>query len=275
VELLVVIAIIGVLIGLLLPAVQKIREAANRTVCKNNMHQLGLALHMYHDSFREFPRGADKNYWAWSVYILPFVEQDSLYQQLDPAHNTLRATLSNPVKLELMQTPLKVFICPSDSNETLNDNRPFNFDPNTYIIPKSNYPGNGGNLGGSGIFSTGKPIGLKDVTDGTSSTFLVGERASTQGRFAALWGGWDVTGPPAESLWGYTLYRMMDGYSGTSVPFPDQAFSSLHTGGCNFLLCDGSVHFVSQAIDWQPFGQPLGTYNKLGDRKDGQAVGDF
>jgi prepilin-type N-terminal cleavage/methylation domain-containing protein len=273
VELLVVIAIIATLMGLLLPAVQKIREAAARTTCKNNMHQITLALHTYHDTFREFPLGANKNYFGWSVFILPFLEQDVLYKQIDPRNTTLENVLTtNP---ELLQTRLRVFICPSDDNEDLNDNRPFTINGTTYIVAKSNYPGNGGNLGGTGIFSTDRAIALKDVTDGTSFTFLVGERASTEGRFAAVWAGWDKNGPGTQALWGYTLYRMMDGYSGTSVPFPDQAFSSLHIRGCNFVLCDGSVRFISQTVDWTPFGQPLGTYNKLGDRKDGLPPGDF
>jgi prepilin-type processing-associated H-X9-DG protein len=175
-------------------------------------------------------------------------------------------------------------MCPSDQpDDDLNMNRPFMAEVSgqTIYLSRSNYPGNGGNTGGSGIFTTGPThVSVVDILDGTSTTFMVGERASSNGRFAALWGGQSsglndpgVVG--GEALWGYTLYRIEDGYSQTSTPFPDQAFSSLHTNGCNFLFCDGSVHFINDSIAWTPFGQPLATYNKLGDKADGLVVGDF
>jgi prepilin-type N-terminal cleavage/methylation domain-containing protein len=274
VELLVVIAIIGTLMGLLLPAVQKIRGIAARTSCQNNLHQLGLALHSYHDTFKTFPQGTNKNNWGWAVFLMPFVEQEALYNQLGVNQNTLQQDLV--INLQLLQTPVKVFICPADENTQLNDNRPFTVNGQMESLAKSNYPGNGGNAGGTGLFSTDKAIAMKDITDGLSNTIGIGERASTKGRFAAVWAGWDpLNGPGTQALWGYTLYRMQDGYSQTSVPFPDQAFSSLHTGGANFFICDGSVRFIKESIDWAPFGQPLQTYNKLGDRKDGLPVGDF
>jgi prepilin-type N-terminal cleavage/methylation domain-containing protein/prepilin-type processing-associated H-X9-DG protein len=292
IELLVVIAIIGILIALLLPAVQKIREAAARTTCKNNLRQIGLALHNFHDVNGSFPLGtqgigADTTTWkpdpsfGWPVYILPYLEQSTVFNQMNPDMTTMENVfLTN---LPALQTKLKVFICPSDQpDDDLNLNRPFMAEVSgqTIYISKSNYPGNGGNAGGSGIFYTNVKTNISAILDGTSCTFMVGERATSNGRFAALWGGMsaglnDPGVSNGEALWGYTLYRIEDGYSGTSSPFPDQAFSSLHVGGSNFLFCDGSVHFILDTISWNPNGQPFGTYNQLGDKADGQVVGDF
>jgi prepilin-type N-terminal cleavage/methylation domain-containing protein/prepilin-type processing-associated H-X9-DG protein len=278
IELLVVIAIIAILIGLLVPAVQKVREAAARTQCKNNLKQIGLGLHMYHDSNQAFPMGVNTvkgtpfYQWAWSVRTLPYLEQDNLYRQLDPQNTDLPTAVQTPAQLTLLQTPLKIFICPSDPGQPLNNNRPWQ--GGSTFLAKSNYPGSGGNAGGDGLFTNDTAVRMADLIDGTSSTFAVGERASDQGRFAALWAGYDPSGKPSrESIWGYTEYRMQDGVSGTGINFPDQAFSSLHTGGAQFLLCDGSVHFVSQSIDWTQLNTtPIGQYNRLGARNDGLPV---
>ena len=130
IELLVVIAIIAILIALLLPAVQQAREAARRTQCRNNLKQIGLALHNYHDTFRLFPPGVirdgqnNSEAWGWTVFILPFLEQANLYNQLDPDTYRLRDLLAglNPTypaptaNAAILQNPLSVFICPSDPN---------------------------------------------------------------------------------------------------------------------------------------------------------------
>src|SRR5262249_37571122 len=156
-------------------------------------------------------------------------------------------------------------------------------------IAKSNYPGNGGNAGGDGIFAANSRVKIFDIKDGTSNTLLVGERDSTTpppaagstlatARYAGLW-----AGPSAEAaigggqaLWGLTEYKMMTGDSGTNTAAPEQGFSSLHTGGANFLLCDGSVRFISQNVDWASTlgnAAPL-TYNNLGNKNDGIPLGN-
>jgi prepilin-type N-terminal cleavage/methylation domain-containing protein len=280
IELLVVIAIIAILIGLLVPAVQKVREAAARTQCKNNLKQISLALHGYHDTYKVFPPGATSGNWGWSFLTLPYLEQAPLYNLINPNTNNVRAALKT--NLPTLQTTLSVFICPSDTGDPLNKNRPF-FNGN--ILAMSNYPGNGGNAGGDGIFAVNSKIRIGDITDGTSNVFLVGERSTQSFAFgttpnsnwAALWAGYDsqTSQPPIQVLWGYTQYRMMDGNGPTTGNVPDQAFSSLHTGGAQFSLGDGSVRFVSTDIPWNSSSTPSATYNYLGARADGNPVGDF
>lgn len=293
IELLVVIAIIAVLIALLLPAVQQAREASRRSSCKNNLKQLGLALHTYHDTHRVFPPGsvgdggtaaAPVPAFGWGTMLLPYLDQGPLYSALNPGPSTMQqAFVSN---LQLLKTGLNVFLCPSDVGGNLNSDRQFTKPVAGQSIPisKSNYPGNGGNAGGTGLFAVNSNIRIRDITDGTSATLAIGERARTTTTgtqqnlcFAALWTGQSTESGNVggEALWGFTLYRMTDGLAITTTPLPNQAFSSAHQGGAHFLLCDGAVRFISDNISWKESGQPFQTYNKLGDRADGQTVGDF
>ena len=131
IELLVVIAIIAILIALLLPAVQQAREAARRTACRNNLKQIGLALHNYAETFGVFPPGyvakipnnktsSERSMWAWGTFILPYVEATNIYNVLDPNHTLAEEQLMTPEGLAAFQTPLGVFRCPSDIGPALN-----------------------------------------------------------------------------------------------------------------------------------------------------------
>ncbi len=343
IELLVVIAIIAILIGLLLPAVQKVREAAARSKCQNNLKQIGLGCHNYHSARGTFPPGSYSPAngsavasgvgsgagdgsagagpaWAWSVALLPYIEQDSLYRLLDPDNVGLLQVFKDDQtrkqngQQELLKTSIPTYLCPSDPGTTaypLNDNRPFTALPGVtgpVVIAQSNYAANNGNLTGNGtnfVFNSvavgKKPVSLSDIVDGTSLTICVGERTTrliyglatgTDNppqplQDAALWAGYyspDQLTARNTAVWGWTCYRMQDGYHGTANTSPPTdkatyaAWSSQHTGGANFVMCDGSVRFINQTIDWNTYGtgsNPLGTYNKLGAPNDGLPVGDF
>ncbi|HEY7424846.1 MAG TPA: DUF1559 domain-containing protein [Gemmataceae bacterium] len=352
IELLVVIAIIAILIGLLLPAVQKVREASNRAQCENNLKQIGLAMHNYHDTNQSFPPGfVDEQEWntdssgkklspkspppvagfvapynpgwGWGTLILPYLEQQNMYNQLNPPGTPFGTALNSPL-LSLLRTPVKTFLCPSDPPGSLgpylNDNAPFigwnsgdlhldnqdqwtpsaNSDPpNTGIyIAKSNYVANAGDSdpnGGQynypvlspfrGPFGLNSSTRITDFIDGTSNTILVGERASKNaGQYPShaglIYGEYadDHDGHAGyESLLGWTEWRMQDGGTTTNVPIPVQCFGSTHTGGANFVMADGSVHFLTSNIAWGDTvdKQPLQTYNMLGAMQDGLVPGPW
>ncbi len=286
VELLVVIAIIGVLIALLLPAVQQAREAARRIQCNNNLKQVGLALHMYNDTFQRLPpsnvKSADKTIFAWSLMILPQMEQKNLYDRINPNVNSFGNMLTSDVPA--LQVVVEGFICPSDPGDQLNDNRQFDASGTMIKTAKSNYPGCIGNYGSPGAFSsTGNK--LKDITDGLSNSIFVGERRSTEGGYAGLLiGGRSPRVGNDGLVWsdafiGLGGYRMQDGYSKTAGKSPEVAFSSAHPGGAQFLFGDGSVHFLSETIDWLPNASPTkeqwGTFNRLCAVSDGYPVSDY
>jgi prepilin-type N-terminal cleavage/methylation domain-containing protein/prepilin-type processing-associated H-X9-DG protein len=217
IELLVVIAVIGILVGLLLPAVQRVREAAARTKCTNNLKQIGLALHNYHDSNLQFPPGyVDGNMdpastpdndmgpgWGWAAFILPFVEQNGVYNQIDFTQG-----VGVGVNAQISQQPLSIYQCPSDPDQSAcilyNWNTYNAGNPPTITVAHGNYvgcngweecfnnagggspPGKGadglsGQFGasGDGLFYRNSRKKLTDVKDGTSNTIAVGERCAS------------------------------------------------------------------------------------------------
>ena len=318
IELLVVIAIIAVLIALLLPAVQQAREAARRTQCKNNLKQLGLALHNYHDTYLIFPLAmyldiwstaptAIDSQWGWSVMLLPYIDQAPMFNQLLVGPNTFEQAANDPIRLKMLTTALPAFICPSDPEQGVNRNRPFlqkssgglcngMILPNTVQFGKSNYMCCNGNHDSDGIFpSGGGRVGIRDITDGTSNTIMVGERSSPRyarqtvptGPWAGVWAGQELTCTGLTNVWclaGKTEFQMNSGKnsdvvgSTTASDQPLVGFGSTHTGGAQFLMADGSARFISENIQWNDLPNSysdVGIYHSLGSIQDGRVVGEF
>jgi prepilin-type N-terminal cleavage/methylation domain-containing protein len=182
VELLVVIAIIAVMMALLLPAVQKVREAANRMKCAHNLRQMGLALHDYHDSYGAFPPGivADSSdlrngKHSGLVFLLPYVEQQALYQRYN-----FQLSWKDPVNLAAAQTRVPVFLCPTGPNQVPQDGG-FPGAPTDYAFSKgaqAHLCADGPVQPGSGLFDVNSRRRIADILDGTSQTFAMGEAVS-------------------------------------------------------------------------------------------------
>jgi prepilin-type N-terminal cleavage/methylation domain-containing protein/prepilin-type processing-associated H-X9-DG protein len=286
IELLVVIAIIALLIGLLLPAVQKVREAAARMQCSNNLKQLGLACHNFHDTNGALPPGytATAAYpdtgpgWGWATYLLPYIEQDTLYKQLD---------LSQPVQSQpAIQTLVKTFFCPSDPVPPL----PFTVVDATLnpvcIAAPSSYAATVGDdsseadaLTGNGVFYRNSRTKFTDITDGTSNTVFIGDRAwaDTKGIWAGAPGG-AICQPGGLNPWQSTtasapvLVLAHNNWINikTDADGGLDDFSSKHTNGVNLLFGDGSVHFFrSITVD----GPQRRAFWAMGTRAGGEALG--
>ena len=303
VELLVVIAIIGILVGLLLPAVQAAREAARRMSCSNNLKQISLSLHNYHDTNRKFPSGqyfckpgiACNNGvrsdwlqgWGWTASILPYIEQGNLGKQLNYGLN-----LYDPLNLPIIRTPMPIFQCPSDASRRP-EIPPAGLASDARRIATSNYCGNGGSFSNSfesnsvvlpagvgaqdqnwtnGVLRRDSKHNFADITDGTSNTILIGE--VTHYNFTwdpAMYGMWD---PPSGTAC-CTLTMVRHGNQRLNPPptasdvVKREGFHSYHTGGAQFGFCDGSVRFISQNVDFTNRQRNTATQNDLFNSANG------
>jgi prepilin-type N-terminal cleavage/methylation domain-containing protein/prepilin-type processing-associated H-X9-DG protein len=331
IELLVVIAIIAVLVALLLPAVQQAREAARRSQCANNLKQLGLAMHNYHDAFNQFAPGTT-NIWGpgptWSdgskgsyfVQLLPYMDQAPLFNQLDfrvtgtpwncaDPSNTADCNFealrqSYPSGPLLRHSVVPMLICPSDTSVNIdghsvksnyalsmgNQAMPSNWGGACNLFPGNNFgtgPEGHGNTANPGLMSGivsrfGWAAKMRDITDGSSNVIMAGEIRPQCGdhsrngwfHFNSMW---IATTAPINYPVACVREEPLNGVAWDAIPQgcnhwqnwqTSQGFKSRHTGGAQFLLCDGSVRFISENIDYL-------TYQRLGDRRDGQPVGEF
>jgi prepilin-type N-terminal cleavage/methylation domain-containing protein len=285
VELLVVIAIIGVLVALLLPAVQAAREAARRMQCSNNMRQLGLALHNYHDNNQSFPlnyRPVTAGPYSWMQAILPYIEQQNLYNQL-----TIGGTQSLANNALVASTPIKTYLCPSDAATPKSSLLPNRSDSGGtkaitnykacsgaawgWTIVNSNnarWPGDSNGLihcdglmcsnsQGSGPSSMTPGMGdvlknlvrMAKITDGTSNSFAVGEAIGAW----SYWNWWYNSNASVATCGLPLNYRRgidkLDSPTIANQWHQNYGFYSLHPAGASFTMCDGSVRFVADNID--------------------------
>jgi prepilin-type N-terminal cleavage/methylation domain-containing protein/prepilin-type processing-associated H-X9-DG protein len=285
VELLVVIAIIGVLIALLVPAVQAAREAARRTQCRNNLKQIGLALHNHLDAHKNLPAGYTSTVkldgddggpgWAWGAKVLSYMEQSALYDLVDST-----VPVEGFAALAVRTKSVPTFICPSDDQfEPLVDIPAKGSDVILCEMAASSYVGSAGTVRPTckvcrdkfdGVFGRNKQIEARELVDGFSNTLAIGERAHRIAR-AAIWGvvpnsklldrqqeGLFAAGP------GYVLgTTFAEGFNIEEEPMSGddhfvmnsyaESFGSEHPGGCHFVFCDGGVRFVYDTVDPRVF----------------------
>jgi len=264
IELLVVIAIIAILIGLLLSAVQKVRAAATRLKCQNQMRQIALALHQYHDSHQHLPVGwsleADRRrylYMGWTGRILPYIEQGALWEQIERAF----ATDPNPTQfyghaahLPILATYLSLYVCPADGRiqGSVTVGR-YQYGYTSYLgVSGLNYTTN------DGVLFKDSRISFRDITDGLSNTIMIGERPPSKDLLFGWWyRGWGQkqTGS-AEMVLGVREINILETrYPCPEGPYYFQAgrmdsqcsmfhYWSLHSGGGHFAAVDGAVRFL-------------------------------
>jgi len=290
IELLVVIAIIAILIGLLLPAVQKVRAAAARTQCINNLKQIGLGLHNYHSAYERFPSGFNSASatidgegtgpgWGWAAQILPQMEQGNVFTGIDFARDIM-----DPMHAQIRIRPIKIFLCPADSPigptfTSVSSGAPIG------PIAFANYVGVGGTFEvtafpdtGNGVLYRNSKTRIADITDGTSNTVAVTERCSKKSP-TTTWVGavtncinpplnpaLDEEGPPTLCL--TNTGEAADGRAPNNKLDHVEDASSQHTGVTCILMGDGSVRTVPDSIR-------ASIWEALGTRVGGEVIGDF
>jgi prepilin-type N-terminal cleavage/methylation domain-containing protein/prepilin-type processing-associated H-X9-DG protein len=305
IELLVVIAIIAILIGLLLPAVQKIREAANRMKCSNNLKQLGLGLHNHHDTMGGFPPGK-QNGFSGFAHLLPYIEQDNVYKTLNFTVNA-----SDPLNNIARGTTISVFLCPSDpvsqvpasTPPTAGINYRLNYGPGIlYSGVPSSSGANSTIPASNGPFWDNSKATFADITDGTSNTAAMSEKLKGDWSNSIITDRTDtflLNDYPADpDLWNASCEGLnitditrqtnsdigqdwLEGshsstqYYHTNLPNKRSCkkpggrvatlANSAHAGGVNVLMCDGSVRFVPNSIN-------LLTWRAIGSRSTGEVV---
>ena len=300
IELLVVIAIIAILIGLLLPAVQRVREAASRLKCKNNLKQIGLALHNYHDRNGAFPPGyvstqsnADAGPgWGWAAHLLPDLEQENLHRGIDFAQPITASGSHAAVR----QVNVPFFRCPSDPRqEPIQPSEFTNAAGLTTPLGRTNYVACYGNtpflgesatvlsthlvidgISGRGMFYRNSKTRIADVTDGLSNTLAVGEKNAKN--TMATWVGvilgaqWrsandtaNYGGVPSNIAAAKVLGHACRQHPPSAEAGVAEDFSSPHINGVNMLFADGSVHAVRASVN-------MNVYPFTASIADGQAL---
>jgi prepilin-type N-terminal cleavage/methylation domain-containing protein/prepilin-type processing-associated H-X9-DG protein len=295
IELLVVIAIIAVLIGLLLPAVQKVREAANRMKCSNNLKQLALGLHTYHDTHSTFPAAGNAiNRLGWHVYVLPYIEQNNLYAKFDLVTNKTYHAIS-PGRRELGLVKVVTLFCPSGPREKpdtsgIHVGHPPEYEPPTtgappftthyygVLGPKGTNPATNqaytvfsnsgsvqhGDWATQGVFQRETPTRIADITDGTSNTLALAELSWINNVTGTRYRTW-IRGCHDSNACASARNVVNQINTQGILTYTDIAFGSMHAGGANFAMADGSVLFLPQTIN-------LGLYKSLASRNGGEVA---
>jgi prepilin-type N-terminal cleavage/methylation domain-containing protein len=283
VELLVVIAIIGVLVALLLPAVQAAREAARRMSCGNNLKQIGLACHTYHDAYKTLPSGTltkrmrngnvirSVNQWGWGALILPYMEQEPLHHKLLVGITSMEMGNQTAAYLKLMREPLGSYRCPSDVGpplNTLRDRFPYSAGNNKGQLATSNFAGinsawstsnTGGRAQEQGCFREDVSRKFSDILDGLSNTLMIGERkwwllTSTHRSYtigaANVFGTRSGRNPGLKhDVYGSSRAKLNATHDGTRGA-TRSGYSSMHPGTVQFVLADASVRGIADTVQW-------------------------